>query len=151
VCVSRGSRRGGSASIRDHPERALIFPGAEPPLRRPRGGCAPWSLCKHGELGRRVSGRTRRLAIVVSGALALAWLLALAGFSPGDRQPAAAQPPHVHDRMPPQVEPARPPQFVVVSFDGSGGDRLWPHWRSVARRAHARFTFFVSGVYLLDE
>jgi hypothetical protein len=29
--------------------------------------------------------------------------------------------------------------------------RLWPYWRSVARRAHARFTFFVSGVYLLDE
>src|SRR5919204_1871653 len=42
-------------------------------------------------------------------------------------------------------------QFVVVSFDGSGGVRLWPYWRSVARRAHAHFTFFVSGVYLLDE
>jgi peptidoglycan/xylan/chitin deacetylase (PgdA/CDA1 family) len=45
----------------------------------------------------------------------------------------------------------RPPQFVVVSFDGSGGVRLWPYWRDVARRAHAHFTFFVSGVYLLDE
>ena len=47
--------------------------------------------------------------------------------------------------------PWRPPQFVVVSFDGSGGTRLWPYWRSVARRSHAHFTFFVSGVYLLDE
>jgi hypothetical protein len=45
----------------------------------------------------------------------------------------------------------RPPQFVVVSFDGSGGVRLWPYWRSVARRAGAHFTFFVSGVYLLPE
>src|SRR5919202_1422005 len=44
----------------------------------------------------------------------------------------------------------RPPQFVVVSFDGSGGARLWGYWRSVAREAHARFTFFVSGVYLID-
>jgi len=40
---------------------------------------------------------------------------------------------------------------VVVSFDGSGGVRLWTYWRSIARRAHAHFTFFVSGVYLLDE
>ena len=45
----------------------------------------------------------------------------------------------------------RPPQFVVVSFDGSGGVRLWPYWRDVAQRAQAHFTFFVSGVYLLDE
>jgi hypothetical protein len=47
-------------------------------------------------------------------------------------------------------ERTRPPQFVLVSFDGSGGARLWGYWRSVARRAHARFTFFVSGVYLVD-
>lgn len=50
-----------------------------------------------------------------------------------------------------QPRPWRPPQFVVVSFDGSGGVRLWPYWRGVARRAGAHFTFFVSGVYLLDE
>jgi hypothetical protein len=47
--------------------------------------------------------------------------------------------------------PVRPPQFLVVSFDGSGGTQLWPYWRDVARRAHAHFTFFVSGVYLLAE
>ena len=45
----------------------------------------------------------------------------------------------------------RPPQFLVVSFDGSGGTQLWPYWRDVARRAGAHFTFFVSGVYLLSE
>lgn len=27
---------------------------------------------------------------------------------------------------------------------------MWAYWRAVARRAHAHFTFFVSGVYLLD-
>ena len=47
--------------------------------------------------------------------------------------------------------PRKPPQFVVVSFDGSGGIRLWPYWRAVARRADTHFTFFVSGVYLLPE
>jgi hypothetical protein len=46
--------------------------------------------------------------------------------------------------------PVRPPQFVLASFDGSGGARLWQYWRGVAKRAHAHFTFFVSGVYLLD-
>jgi hypothetical protein len=40
---------------------------------------------------------------------------------------------------------------VVVSFDGSGGLQLWPYWRSVAQQTHAHFSFFVSGVYLLDE
>ena len=48
------------------------------------------------------------------------------------------------------ARPQRPPQFVVVSFDGAGGTELWPYWRTVARRAHAHFTFFLSGVYLLD-
>src|SRR2546430_1047123 len=46
--------------------------------------------------------------------------------------------------------PVRPPQFVVASFDGSGGARLWAYWRSVAKRAHAHFSFFLSGVYLVD-
>jgi hypothetical protein len=50
----------------------------------------------------------------------------------------------------PKRLPTRPPQFIVVSFDGSGGARLWQYWRGVARKAHAHFTFFVSGVYLLD-
>jgi hypothetical protein len=59
---------------------------------------------------------------------------------------------HAGHAPPPRHEskPSRPPQFVVVSFDGSGGTELWPYWRSVARRAHAHFTFFLSGVYLLD-
>jgi hypothetical protein len=51
---------------------------------------------------------------------------------------------------PPKPPPVRPPQFIVVSFDGSGGERMWTYWRSVARRARAHFTFFVSGVYLID-
>jgi hypothetical protein len=57
--------------------------------------------------------------------------------------------PHPKPRPPRRTR--RPPQFVVVSFDGSGGPQLWSYWRSVGRRAHARFTFFVSGVYLLAD
>jgi hypothetical protein len=45
----------------------------------------------------------------------------------------------------------RPPQFVMISFDGSGDAGIWRHWRAVANRTGARFSFFVSGVYLLDR
>src|SRR5436305_2962184 len=72
------------------------------------------------------------------------------------RTPSAVSPRAPLLRMParpPARRPSarKPPQFVVVSFDGSGGIRLWPYWRAVARGAHAHFTFFVSGVYLLPE
>ncbi len=65
-----------------------------------------------------------------------------------DPAPTRQTPPR---HVPPRPKHRKPPQFVVVSFDGSGGIRLWPYWRAVARRAHAHFTFFVSGVYLLPE
>jgi hypothetical protein len=37
----------------------------------------------------------------------------------------------------------------MISFDGSGDAALWRHWRAVANRTGARFSFFLSGVYLL--
>ncbi len=69
--------------------------------------------------------------------------------SPPASRPAAPRP---GSRPAPshRATPARPPQFVLVSFDGSGGARLWRYWRGVAKRTHAHFTFFVSGVYLID-
>ncbi|MDQ6696655.1 MAG: hypothetical protein M3Z46_04265 [Actinomycetota bacterium] len=48
------------------------------------------------------------------------------------------------------VADGRPPQFVDVSFDGSGNLDLLRHWLQVGQRSHARFSFFLSGVYLLD-
>jgi hypothetical protein len=44
----------------------------------------------------------------------------------------------------------RPPQFVVVSFDGVGWHLEWQHWMSVAARVPFRFTGFLSGPYLLS-
>jgi peptidoglycan/xylan/chitin deacetylase (PgdA/CDA1 family) len=93
-----------------------------------------------------------RVAIVLAAVCGLAFLV-VSRVEPGrarqvDRAPAVA----VRDPRPRRPRVAhRGPQFVVVSFDGSGGIRLWPYWRAVARRAHAHFTFFVSGVYLLPE
>jgi hypothetical protein len=45
----------------------------------------------------------------------------------------------------------KPPQFVIVSFDGAGDHQKWAFWRDVARRSGMRFTGFLSGVYLLDR
>jgi hypothetical protein len=78
----------------------------------------------------------------------------LSGFRPQGPRPLSDEPPprppDAQRRPLPPTRTGRPPQFVVVSFDGSGGARLWGYWRSVARQADARFTFFVSGVYLID-
>ncbi|HEX9496215.1 MAG TPA: hypothetical protein VGA38_10685 [Candidatus Limnocylindria bacterium] len=48
----------------------------------------------------------------------------------------------------PQAQPR--PQYVIVSFDGAGDAEHLDHWTAVGDRVGARFTFFLSGVYLLD-
>ncbi len=114
----------------------------------------------HERFARRARARRRRRAerALLAASLALAAVVAAAvGLAPsgGTRTSARVEaPPPLFPLKPPRRPPAparRPPQFVVVSFDGSGGTRLWPYWRATARHAHAHFTFFVSGVYLLAE
>src|SRR5690242_11210494 len=97
----------------------------------------------------------RRTVLAALLLLAGSGVLALVGFRPSPARPPGPLPAGFVVDVP--REPVkllaghRPPQFVVVSFDGSGGPQLWRYWRSVGRRAHARFTFFVSGVYLLED
>ncbi|MFF2134435.1 hypothetical protein [Streptomyces sp. NPDC058193] len=53
-----------------------------------------------------------------------------------------------------RLQPGRkPPQFVVFSWDGAGEDsqKLFSHFRNVAKKYDARMTYFLSGVYLLPE
>ncbi|MCQ4213205.1 hypothetical protein [Streptomyces longispororuber] len=47
----------------------------------------------------------------------------------------------------------KPPQFVVFSWDGAGEDsqKLFSHFRKVAKRNNATMTYFLSGVYMLPE
>ncbi|MFJ8768223.1 polysaccharide deacetylase family protein [Streptomyces clavifer] len=47
----------------------------------------------------------------------------------------------------------KPPQFVVFSWDGAGEDsqKLFSHFRGVAKKYDAKMTYFLSGVYLLPE
>ncbi len=44
-----------------------------------------------------------------------------------------------------------PPQFVVISFDGSCSNDIIRHYLDTADQADAHFTFFVSGLCLLPE
>jgi hypothetical protein len=46
---------------------------------------------------------------------------------------------------------AKPPQFIVVSFDGACEDELFKHYLDLAERNSARFTFFLSGLCLLPD
>jgi hypothetical protein len=105
---------------------------------------------RHARRVRQRGARRRRrvVAAVVAGLACIVGPLAFAGFRPEATAKERPLPqPRVHHAV--RAAVARP-QFVVVSFDGSGGTQLWPYWRAVARNAHAHFTFFVSGVYLLD-
>lgn len=43
----------------------------------------------------------------------------------------------------------RPPQFVLLSFDGSRNLAMWERTRAFAQAADAKLTYFVSGVYFL--
>ncbi|GAA2233182.1 hypothetical protein [Streptomyces nogalater] len=55
---------------------------------------------------------------------------------------------------PERLSPGRkPPQFVVFSWDGAGEDsqKLFSHFREVAKENNATMTYFLSGVYLLPE
>jgi hypothetical protein len=88
----------------------------------------------------------RVVAIIVAATVTAVLFTAWRSSAPAPKRPVPA----VHRRAAVTKPSRRPPQFVISSFDGSGGARLWKYWRGVAKRAHAHFTFFVSGVYLVD-
>lgn len=53
---------------------------------------------------------------------------------------------------PTRLQPGqRPPQFIIVSFDGAGSHEKWGYWKAVGEDSSMRFTGFLSGVYLVDE
>ncbi|MFG2651617.1 hypothetical protein [Streptomyces sp. NPDC048436] len=59
-----------------------------------------------------------------------------------------------HLPRPARLRPGqKPPQFVVFSWDGAGEDsqKLFSHFRKVAKRNDATMTYFLSGVYMLPE
>ncbi len=45
----------------------------------------------------------------------------------------------------------KPPQFIVVSFDGVGWHEKWQHWFQVGEQVPFHFTGFLSGTYMLSD
>lgn len=59
-----------------------------------------------------------------------------------------------HLPVPERLKPGeKPPQFVVFSWDGAGEDsqKLFSHFRKVAKENNATMTYFLSGVYMLPK
>ncbi|HST63600.1 MAG TPA: polysaccharide deacetylase [Mycobacteriales bacterium] len=100
-----------------------------------------------------------RSNVVLAGALVVTLGVVLATGRSGTSAPAEGTPtgPAALAAVVPAFDPVRlkpgekPPQFVIVSFDGAGDHDKWMFWRGVAQRSGARFTGFLSGVYLLDR
>ncbi|HEY4993362.1 MAG TPA: polysaccharide deacetylase [Nakamurella sp.] len=54
--------------------------------------------------------------------------------------------------VPKKLQPGeKPPQFIVVSFDGVGWHEKWQHWLDIAKQVPFRFTGFLSGTYMLSD
>jgi hypothetical protein len=97
-----------------------------------------------------------RSNVVLAGALVVTLGVVLATGRSGPSAPESAHPAALAAVVPAfdpvKLKPGeRPPQFVVVSFDGAGDHDKWTYWRGVAQRSGMRFTGFLSGVYLLDR
>lgn len=45
----------------------------------------------------------------------------------------------------------KPPQFIVISFDGAGSLDRWKYYRNIASNAGAHLTYFLSGTYLVPQ
>lgn len=43
------------------------------------------------------------------------------------------------------------PQYVLISFDNAGNNDLWDRSRALAQRSNAKFTYFLSCVFLIDR
>ncbi len=54
--------------------------------------------------------------------------------------------------VPTKLKPGeKPPQFIVVSFDGVGWHEKWQYWMDIERKVPFHFTGFLSGTYMLSD
>jgi hypothetical protein len=62
------------------------------------------------------------------------------GVAVADSLPATSLPPG-----------EKPPQFIVISFDGAGSLDRWNYFRSIANEVGAHLTYYLSGPYLVPK
>lgn len=64
---------------------------------------------------------------------------------------AAALPAFANDGVELRGSIGAKPQYVLISFDNSGSNALWDRSRALAQRSNAKFTYFLSCVFLIDH
>ena len=103
--------------------------------------------------------RRRWGPLAMGGALVLTFIILVAvGTVRTDQSPSALP---NQGTVPAQQQPAawmhklapgeKPPQFVLFSFDGAGSHDHWQRVLPIAEKAHAHFSGFLSGIYLLTD
>lgn len=70
-------------------------------------------------------------------------------YQSGPIQPDDQPSPQAQAAIDAAMANGRPPQFLVSSFDGAADIDMYRLWLPIAEETGARFTFFVSGIYLL--
>ena len=73
----------------------------------------------------------------------------IARYQSGPIQPDDQPSPQAQAAIDEAMANGRPPQFIVSSFDGAADIDMYRLWLPLAEETGARFTFFVSGIYLL--
>ena len=102
--------------------------------------------------GRDDSARTRRpitpdaLDLAQATSTTVATVATTIGPVPGRDVPLPSNVP-----MTPLQPGQKPPQFVLFSFDGAGNTESWQTFMAGAAAVNARFTGFLTGIYLLTD
>ena len=73
----------------------------------------------------------------------------IARYQSGPIQPDDQPSPQAQAAIDEAMANGRPPQFIVSSFDGAADIDMYRLWLPLAQELGARFTFFVSGIYML--
>ena len=145
---------------------ALAYPklsGTDVPDPAPVAPIAPEQPAApaKGDGGAQANGSAVDDAAAAASAAAGATTAAAAGSSSADGGDIIARyqsgPVQPDDQPSPQAQAAidaamahgRPPQFLISSFDGAADIDMYRLWLPIAEQTGARFTFFVSGIYML--
>ncbi len=78
-------------------------------------------------------------------------LVTLGTVRPGQDKPAPAPAVATQEWLRPLRPGEKPPQFVLFSFDGAGAHEHWQKMLEISQRSNARFSAFLSGIYLLTD
>ncbi|GGL88565.1 polysaccharide deacetylase [Nakamurella endophytica] len=139
VLVARGGPVTGAAevTVTEHTTVPGVAGPARPSGRATSSGTGPSKTASAGAAG---SASSQGSPVPAAGATAGGQGTASAGARPASNVPMR------------KLRPGeKPPQFVIFSFDGAGSHTKWQEFLATAETVDARFTGFLTGLYLLAD